>query len=199
MLPFPEAWTGSVIHRRSDNLGHQRAAGRAFRSIACPCRRRAAAAHPTHGCAAAARRGGVDRGQATLHRRTQVLPVQLAGRHLTPEACGHNQGAVGLRAGAPTTQGRAWARPLRGPLLDGAPPTRAHDHDGLRVLAVPSPGSSQAGKKRTPARRLSQACLQFDRPSSWRSGSRHLCAARTVTDRFKTQPDRICQRSAGSC
>ncbi|HRO16394.1 MAG TPA: hypothetical protein PLL33_15420, partial [Paracoccus sp. (in: a-proteobacteria)] len=42
---------------------------------------------------------------------------------------------------------------------------------------------ASAGEKETPDRRLSPACPQTGTPSSSRSASRRLCAARTVADR----------------
>jgi len=87
------------------------------------------------------------RGRAALDWGAQVLPVQPARRHLAPPACRRHQGAVGVRTGAPATEGGARARPLRRPFLDRPAPTRAHDHARLRILAVPSPGPSRAGEK----------------------------------------------------
>jgi len=54
---------------------------------------------------------------------------------------------VGVRAGASADEGRARARPLRGPLLDGPPPPCPHDAPGRCVLAAPPSRRREARKR----------------------------------------------------
>ena len=63
------------------------------------------------------------------------------------DACGHHQGALGVRAGPSADEGGTRSRPLRGPVLARAPPTCADDHDRLCLPPAPAPGPSRAGKK----------------------------------------------------
>ena len=79
---------------------------------------------------ASARRRGLAGGRAPLVGRAQVLPVQPAARHSTEAAGLSHQGALGVRAGASATQGRARARSLRGPLLAGL-----HRHALMTLIA----------------------------------------------------------------
>jgi SRSO17 transposase len=91
-------------------------------------------------------------------RRAQILPVQPASRHRPEDACGHHQGALGVRAGPSADEGGTRSRPLRGSLLARAPPTCADDHDRLCLPPAPAPGPSRAGKKESVADRLNPAC-----------------------------------------
>ena len=100
---------------------------------------------------ASARRRGLARGRASHLGRAQVLPVQPAARHSTEAAGVADQGALGVRAGAPAAQGRTRARPLRGPLLARAAPACADDADRVSVPAAPAFAGRQAGKKEKPA------------------------------------------------
>ena len=102
----------------------------------------------------------------------QVLPLQPARGDPARGAGGHDQGALGVRAGAPAAEGGARPRPLRGPLLDRPAPARADDHDRVRV--PPAPAARGAGKKATPAhrdRRPSRPCPRCGACSSSGSGA----------------------------
>ena len=71
------------------------------------------------------------------HRRAKILCLKPAGRCHHQDARRRNQGQMGLRTGAPTTQGGAWARPLRRQIMDGITSTRLDDDDRLRLPPVP--------------------------------------------------------------
>jgi SRSO17 transposase len=93
-------------------------------------------------------RGGVARGRAPHVRRAQVLPVEPACPGDAEAARGYDQGALGLRAGAPAAQGGAWARPSRVPELASAAPSRPVGDAGLHV-----PAAAAVGGKNVPAAR----------------------------------------------
>ena len=57
----------------------------------------------------------------------QVLPCQPAAPHVAARVGGGDQGALGVRAGAPAAQGRARAGASRGSVLAWAAPARADD------------------------------------------------------------------------
>src|SRR5215204_5649096 len=116
------------------------------------------------------RRGGLARGRAPLHRRTEVLPLEPAARDHAEDARGDHQGALGMRAGSPAAEGRTWPRSLRRPILERPTPARSHEHDRLRIPATSAPGSSAAGKKRGSAHPLSRACPRYG-PQSSRSST----------------------------
>src|SRR5262249_40890751 len=86
------------------------------------------------------------------HRRTQgfgrekILPRQPAREYQPSHFGGHDQGAMGLRAGAPAIERRAWPRSLRGPVLARPPSSRAHDNDRIRLPPVSPPRSRKAEK-----------------------------------------------------
>ena len=58
-----------------------------------------------------------------------------------------NQGALGLRAGAPAAQGRTRPRPLRRPLMARSSSPCADGHDRLRLPPASSPRRRERGKK----------------------------------------------------
>jgi len=98
---------------------------------------------PGEGWEHSSRRAG---GRAPRLGRDQAPPVQPAGRGGARGAGVADQGAVGVRAGAPAAQGGAGPRPLRGPLLGRAAPARP-DGDDRPVLppAPPARAGRQAG------------------------------------------------------
>src|SRR4051812_34966400 len=65
------------------------------------------------------RRGVADR-QAPCQWQAEVLPGQPPDRYAAQDAGSLDQGSPGLRADAPADEGRAGARPLRGPVESGA-------------------------------------------------------------------------------
>ena len=153
-------------------------------------------AHPRQGAATPARRGGVARRRAPRVGRAQVLSVEPAGRRRSAEARRHDQGPLGVRAGAPADEGGTRPRPLRGPILDGPAPARLDDHDRLRLPPVP-PSPGRWGKKGSREGRLSRASP----PSAARSPpfyrSRHN-AVRTAVSASGDPLIQNCQRSAKS-
>src|SRR5512143_2828292 len=151
--------------------GYQGQAQGAVRRDAGAGRRWSASAHRRQRRSAHARRGSVAGGRAPLVGRTEVLPFQPARRHRPQDTGRGDQGALGLRAGPPTAQGGTRPRPLRGPLLERAAPTRAHDADRFRVPPAPPPRRSGAGKKASTDRRLTPACRPCGRPSPTISGA----------------------------
>ncbi|KON63601.1 hypothetical protein KOEU_29300 [Komagataeibacter europaeus] len=87
--------------------------------------------------------------RAPFHRRTEILLVQSICRHF-PRATGRcDQGPMGLRTGASTTQGGIGPRSLRGAIMDRPAPTRTDVHDGLRLSPVPAPHGGRAEKRGT--------------------------------------------------
>ncbi len=63
----------------------------------------------------------------------------LGAPNLAARPGGGDQGALGMRAGAPAAEGRAGAGALRGALVDGAAPARADDLHRIRLPAAPAP------------------------------------------------------------
>jgi len=139
--------------------------------------RPAAALHRQHGLGpqrgvdGAGARGGQAGGRVAHQRRAQVHPVQPGAPDLAARPGGGDQGAPGLRAGAPAAQGRAGTGALRGALLDRAAPTRADDLHRVRLPAAPGPRRAPSGgageKCRLGCRvhRRSPACLPCAAPS----------------------------------
>ena len=104
--------------------------------------------------------------------RAQVLPQQPAAPYVRARPGRCHQGALGVRAGAPADQGRAGTGAIRGPLLDGPAPARAHDLHRLRLPATPAPRRTEldgAGQKCIPTfrdRHHRQACPRCAGPLS---------------------------------
>ena len=140
----PQAASAPDDARRTAGWGPRRCAGRPRRPV---------------------RRGGLARRRASLVGREEVLPRQSAARHAAEAPRRRGQGALGVRAGAPADEERTRPRPLRGPILAGSPPARAHEHDRLAVPAIPPPRGGKAGKKEPDAGRRrdhrSRACPPF--------------------------------------
>ena len=111
---------------------------------------------------ASARRRSLARGRASHLRRAQILSVQPAARHNAEAAGLSDQGALGVRAGAPAAQGRTRARSLRGPLMARAASACAADADRLSVPAASAFAGRQRGKKEKPAgHRHNRPCRPF--------------------------------------
>ena len=92
-------------------------------------------------------------------RRAQVLPVQPAAGHAAEAAGVSDQGALGVRAGAPAAQGRTRARSFRGPLVARVAPACTADADRLSVPAASALARRHRGKKEKPAdHRRIRAC-----------------------------------------
>jgi len=98
-------------------------------------------------CTTYARRRGLAGWRASLERRAEILTFQPTRRRCDQGHSRCHQGALDLRAGAPATQGGTRTRPFRGPLLDGATSTRAHDNDCLCLPANAKARSDGAEKK----------------------------------------------------
>src|SRR5215831_10417265 len=79
--------------------------------------------------------------------REEILSRHSAGEGRTAHLGGHHQGAMDLRAGAPTAQRRTRPRSLRRPVLAGPAPPCADDDDRLRFPSVSPAQNSKAGKK----------------------------------------------------
>src|SRR6266851_1495357 len=71
-----------------------------------------------------------------------------------------------LRAGAPAAERGTRSRSLRGPLLAGPSPPRAHDDDRLCFPPASPPRSRKAEKKESTGPRLSRLCPPCATPSS---------------------------------
>src|ERR1700730_7300113 len=100
--------------------------------------------------------------QRLAYRRTQdvgreeILSRQPAGEDRPAHLGSHHQGALDLRAGSPAAERRTRSRSLRGAILARASPSRAYDNDRLRLPPAPPSRNSEAEKKESTARRLSQ-------------------------------------------
>src|SRR3981081_2754195 len=64
------------------------------------------------------------------------------------------------------------------------PPSRAHDHDRLRLPPASSPQNSEAGKKESTVHRLNQLCLPCATPFSKSSLDHRRSVARVVKNGF---------------
>ena len=95
----------------------------------------------------------------------------------------HHQGTLDLRASPSAAERGAWARPLRRAILARTSPPCAHDDDRLRLPPIPSPPTSEAGKKKSTDHRLDQACRPSVTPSSRSSPDRHRSDAHTAENR----------------
>src|SRR5271157_4591135 len=166
-------------------------------------RRRAAATDRRQGHAAYARRRGLARRRAARARRAEILSRQPACRRRSQDIGRDNQGALGLRAGAPAAQGRTRPRPLRRPLMARPSSPRADDHDRLRLPPASSPRRRERGKKESPPALLSRRCRPYEKPSSppWRalrptdartaagkSADRSIESAKVVLEPFSIRP-----------
>src|SRR6266513_153525 len=89
---------------------------------------------------------------------------------------------MGLRAGSSTAERGAWPRSLRGTIVAGPTPSRAHDNDCLCLPAASTSHQSEAGKKESTDHRLSQACPPCAELSSISLFDRRLIDARTANN-----------------
>src|SRR5271168_1930724 len=94
-----------------------------------------------------------------------------------------HQGTLDLRASPSAAERGAWARPLRRAILARTSPPCAHDDARLRLPPIPSPQTSEAGKKESTDRRLDPACRPSVTPSSRSSPDRHRSDAHTAENR----------------
>src|SRR5438876_9080267 len=90
------------------------------------------------------------------------------------------QSAMGLRTGSSTAERGAWPRSLRGTIVAGPTPSRAHDNDCLCLPAASTSHQSEAGKKESPDHHLNPACQPCAEPSSISSFDCRLINARTA-------------------
>src|SRR6516225_4002197 len=165
---------------------HERKAQGSFRRGPGTGRRRTTTADQGQGPTTSARRRGL------AHRRTQdvgseeILSRQPASEDRPAHLSNHHQGAVGLRAGSPAAERRAWSRPLRGAILARPSPTCAYDDGRLRLPPASPARNSKAGKKESMGRRLSQLCPPYATPSSNSSLDYRRSDARIVENGFAT-------------
>src|SRR5271165_3528747 len=137
---------------------HERKAQGSF--CCCPragCRR-TTAADPGQRSATSAWGGGLAHRRTQDVRRKEILSRQPAGEDRPAHLSRHHQGALDLRAGSPAAERRTRSRSLRGAILARASPARAYDNDRLRLPPAPPSRNSEAEKKESTARRLSQLC-----------------------------------------
>src|SRR5712691_999310 len=87
---------------------------------------------------------------------------------------------MGLRTGSSTAERGAWPRSLRGTIVAGPTPSRAHDNDCLCLPAASTSHQSEAGKKESPDHHLNPACQPCAEPSSISSFDCRLINARTA-------------------
>jgi hypothetical protein len=80
-------------------------------------------------------------------RREKILPYQSACCDRSAHFGCHHQGTLDLRASPSAAERGAWARPLRRAILARTSPPCAHDDARIRLPPIPSPQTSEAGKK----------------------------------------------------
>src|SRR5882757_5100235 len=126
---------------------HERKAQSSLCRHPCAHRRRTTTANQGQGPATSARGGSL------AHRRTQgvgreeILSRQPAGKDRPAHLGGYHQGAMDLRTGSPTAEGRTRSRSLRGTILARPSPPCAHDDDRVRLPPASPPCNCKAGKK----------------------------------------------------
>src|SRR3979490_1467374 len=152
----------------------------------CAHRRRTTTANQGQGPATSARGGSL------AHRRTQgvgreeILSRQPAGKDRPAHLGGYHQGAMDLRTGSPTAEGRTRSRSLRGTILARPSPPCAHDDDRVRLPPASPPCNCKAGKKESTGHRPSRPCQPCATPSSNSSLDHRRSDARIAENGFAT-------------
>ena len=131
-LFLPESWTADAVRLDKAGVPPERRTFRTKPEIALEEIDRVLAARVRFGCVLA--EAGYGRSAPFLRALTERGLRWAVGSPAKP--------------GAPADEGRARARPLRGPLLDGAAPARAPDHDRLAFLQHRRLEQAKRGKKR---------------------------------------------------
>src|ERR1700720_488725 len=137
---------------------HERKAQGSFRCCPGAGRRRTTTADQGQRPATSTRGRGLAYRRTQDVRREEILSRQPAGEDRPAHLGSHHQGALDLRAGSPAAERRTRSRSLRGAILARASPSRAYDNDRLRLPPAPPSRNSEAEKKESTARRLSQLC-----------------------------------------
>src|SRR3982074_2139209 len=152
----------------------------------CAHRRRTTTANQGQGPATSARGGSL------AHRRTQgvgreeILSRQPAGKDRPAHLGGYHQGAMDLRTGSPTAEGRTRSRSLRGTILARPSPPCAHDDDRVRLPPASPPCNCKAEKKESTGHRPSRPCQPCATPSSNSSLDHRRSDARIAENGFAT-------------
>src|SRR3981081_1279171 len=142
-----------ITHTTSRRSRHERKAQSSLCRHPCAHRRRTTTANQGQGPATSARGGSL------AHRRTQgvgreeILSRQPAGKDRPAHLGGYHQGAMDLRTGSPTAEGRTRSRSLRGTILARPSPPCAHDDDRVRLPPASPPCNCKAGKKESTGHR----------------------------------------------
>src|SRR3979411_146221 len=163
---------------------HERKAQSSLCRHPCAHRRRTTTANQGQGPATSARGGSL------AHRRTQgvgreeILSRQPAGKDRPAHLGGYHQGAMDLRTGSPTAEGRTRSRSLRGTILARPSPPCAHDDDRVRLPPASPPCNCKAGKKESTGHRPSRPCQPCATPSSNSSLDHRRSDARIVENGF---------------
>src|SRR4030088_116563 len=165
---------------------HERKAQSSLCRHPCAHRRRTTTANQGQGPATSARGGSL------AHRRTQgvgreeILSRQPAGKDRPAHLGGYHQGAMDLRTGSPTAEGRTRSRSLRGTILARPSPPCAHDDDRVRLPPASPPCNCKAGKKESTGHRPNQPCQPCATPSSNSSLDHRRSDARIAENGFAT-------------
>src|SRR5712672_872892 len=165
---------------------HERKAQGSLCRHPCAHRRRTTTANQGQGPATSARGGSL------AHRRTQgvgreeILSRQPAGKDRPAHLGGYHQGAMDLRTGSPTAEGRTRSRSLRGTILARPSPPCAHDDDRVRLPPASPPCNCKAGKKESTGHRPSRPCQPCATPSSNSSLDHRRSDARIAENGFAT-------------
>src|SRR5215207_5530044 len=91
-----------------------------------------------------------------------------------------------LRTGSSTAERRTRSRSLRGTILAGPSPSRAHDDDRVRLPPASPPRNSKAEKKESTGHRLNRLCQPCATPSSNSSLDYSHSDARIAENGFAT-------------
>src|SRR5882757_232743 len=165
---------------------HERKAQSSLCRHPCAHRRRTTTANQGQGPATSARGGSL------AHRRTQgvgreeILSRQPAGKDRPAHLGGYHQGAMDLRTGSPTAEGRTRSRSLRGTILARPSPPCTHDDDRVRLPPASPPCNCKAGKKESTGHRPSRPCQPCATPSSNSSLDHRRSDARIAENGFAT-------------
>src|SRR3981081_3287174 len=145
---------------------HERKAQSSLCGHPCAHRRRTTTANQGQGPATSARGGSLAHRRKQSVGREETLSRQPAGKDRPAPLGGYHQGAMDLRTGSPTAEGRTRSRSLRGTILARPSPPCAHDYDRVRLPPASPPSNGKAGKKESTGHRPSRPCQSCATPSS---------------------------------
>src|SRR3979411_472393 len=152
----------------------------------CAHRRRTTTPNQGQGPATSARGGSLAPRRAQGVGGEEILSRHPAGKDRPAHLGGYHQGAMDLRTGSPTAEGRTRSRSLRGTILARPSPPCAHDDDRVRLPPASPPCNCKAGKKESTGHRPSRPCQPCATPSSNSSLDHRRSDARIAENGFAT-------------